>query len=202
MFSSVFQYLGQWLPLRLQFKDPKTPKHIAPRKAVWLALSVDREVADLLAEAEDLQIEFARSVLRTSSTCQDKGDVVSLIVDTFKTAWRFTKLSDSRWVTFGPASQAVVVAALCGLEDFELSIRSKVGACPYGRFLEETEVHGAGRIVCRVSDGVLQLLMKRSTRPLSSTTKSGKLHPKNCPGLRLGRHCDALARRRDRGRSR
>ena len=51
--------------------------------------------------AEDLQLEFPRVVLRVSSTCQDREDVVGLVVDTFKTAWRITKLSDSRellWV--------------------------------------------------------------------------------------------------------
>ena len=62
-------------------------------------------------------------------------------VDTFKTAWRFTKLSGSRWVTLGPSLQAVVVAALCSLGGLVSFIRSKVGAFPYhlgdfARFLE------------------------------------------------------------------
>ena len=89
---------------------------------------MDHEVADMLAE--DLQLEFARSVLRVSSASQDRGDVVELTVGAFKTAWRFTKLSDSRWVTLGPASQAVVVAALCGLEELVSFIRSKAWAFP------------------------------------------------------------------------
>ena len=42
-----------------------------------LALSVDHDVGDLLAE--DHQFEFARGVLRVSSTCQDRGYVVGLI---------------------------------------------------------------------------------------------------------------------------
>ena len=38
------------------------------------------------------------------------------------------KLSGSRWVRLGPASQAVVVPAFCGLDDPLSFIRSKVGA--------------------------------------------------------------------------
>ena len=63
---------------------------------------VDHEVADVLAE--DFQLELAKEVLRVSSAYQDRGDVVAVIVDTFKTAWRFTKLLYSRWVTLGAAS--------------------------------------------------------------------------------------------------
>ena len=51
---------------------------------------MDHEVADLLAD--DLQLsEFLRHA-------RTEGCVVRLIVDTFKTAWRFTMFSDSRWV--------------------------------------------------------------------------------------------------------
>ena len=126
--------------------------------------SVDHEVADMLAE--DQQLEFARGVLQVSSTCQDRVNVVWLFVDTFMTAWRFTKLSDSRWVTLGPASQAVVMAAFCGLENLVSFIRSKVGAFlhhlgGFARYLGKTkEFMVQAAIVCRVSDRVLQLLLK------------------------------------------
>ena len=105
---------------------------------------------------EDLQLQFATEVLQVSSTCQDRGDVVGLIVDTFKTAWL-----DSRWVTLGPASQVVVV----------LCIRSNVGAFPYhlggfARFLvRDKRVHGAGR---HCVQGVRQrfvIIAERSARP-------------------------------------
>ena len=140
--------------------------------------------------AEDLRLEFARRVLQVSSTGQDRGDFVVLIVDTFNTAWRFMKLSYSRCVTLCPASQAVVVAALCGLENFVSFIRSKVGVFPHHfewfyKILEETKkfmVQAA--TVCRVSDSVLQLFLK-DPRVFSNTTKSGKLHPKSFSGLRL-----------------
>ena len=46
------------------------------------------------------------SVLRVSSTCQDRGTSWSSSWTPLKTAWRFTKLSDSRWVTLGPDSHA------------------------------------------------------------------------------------------------
>ena len=62
-------------------QDPETANKIASFKAPWLALDVDYEVADVLAE--DLQLEFARSVLPVSSRCQDRGDDVGLIADTF-----------------------------------------------------------------------------------------------------------------------
>ena len=106
-----------------------------------LALSVDHEVADMLTE--DLQLEFARGALEDSSACQDQGDVVGLIVDTFKTAWRFTMLSVGRWGTVGPASQAVVLAALCGLEN--LVCRSFAPKSGRSRIIWVVFVHGAGR---------------------------------------------------------
>ena len=52
---------------------------------------------------------------------------MGLIVDTFKTVWRFTMLSDSRWATVCPAAQALVVAALCGFENFVSFVRSVLG---------------------------------------------------------------------------
>ena len=83
------------------------------------------------------------------------------IVDTFKTAWRFTKLSDSRWVTLGPASQALVVAALCGLENLVSFIRSKVEACSHSSWaVLQHSWERQGSSWCRASDSVLQLLLK------------------------------------------
>ena len=113
----------------LEIDDPDTPKKFASRKALWLALLWTMKLADVLAE--DFQLEFAKEVLRVSSAYQDRGDFVAVIVDTNKTAWRFTKLLYSRWVTLGAASQAVVVAALRGLENLVSFIRSKGGAFPF-----------------------------------------------------------------------
>ena len=62
----------------MTFKDPDTPKKIASRKALWLALCVNHEVADMLVE--DLQLEFDKDVLQVSSTCQDRGDAVEITV--------------------------------------------------------------------------------------------------------------------------
>ena len=203
--SSIYRYLGQWIALRLKFKDQETPKFFAHRKAFWFARSVDHEVAELLAE--DRQFKFARSVPRVASICQDRGDVVGLITDTFKTTWRFTKLSGSRWVTIGPASQAVVVSALCGLENLVSLIRSRVGRSHiievggFARFQErKRELMVQAAIVCRVSDSVLQLLMKD---PRVSVRRNLESCIRRAPlGCVFGRQCDALARRRGRGRSR
>ena len=126
--SSIYQYLGQWVALRLKFKDPETANKIASLKAPWLVLCVDHEVADVLAE--DLQLEFARTWTRfrqlgASHSCRT---VVG---------------------SLGPASQAVVVAALCGLENFVSFVRSNVGAFPSHLVVLqdswEKGVHGAGR---------------------------------------------------------
>ena len=48
--SSICQCFGQWIALRWKFEEPETPKKIAPRKALWLALSLNHGVADVLAE--------------------------------------------------------------------------------------------------------------------------------------------------------
>ena len=195
-----FVYLGQWIALRLKFRDPETTKKIASRKALWLTLSVDHEVADVLAE--DLQLEFARGALQVSSTCQDRGVVVRLIVDTFKTVWRFTKFSDSRWVTLGPASQAVVAAALCGLENSVSFFRSKVGAFPYHFGVFSRFLGRQAASVCRVSDNIFHLLLKDPSVFLQCDDMwKAVCIRRACLGCVFGRQCVALARRRGRGRS-
>ena len=65
-FSRVFpQHCSQHIPVSravdcaaVKIQRPRAPRKIASRKTRWLALSVDHDVADMLAE--DLQIEFAR----------------------------------------------------------------------------------------------------------------------------------------------
>ena len=105
----AYQHLGQWTALRLKFTDPETPKYIPSRKALWWALSVDHEVAaDLLAK--HLQHELAKGVIRVSSTCQDRRDVVGVIVDTHKTSWRPMRLSTvvgSRTVLVGTSPTTI-----------------------------------------------------------------------------------------------
>ena len=62
--SSIYQYFGQCIALSLKFKDPKAPKYTASRKALWLSLSVDHDVADL--QAVEVQLVFARGRVPSS----------------------------------------------------------------------------------------------------------------------------------------
>ena len=125
-----------------------------------LTLSVDHEVADMLAE--DRQLEFARGVLQVSSTCQDRGDVVGLI------SW-----SRSRQLGASQSCRAVVGSRSVPLRRpwlwprfaaLRTSCRSfdpKPGRSHTFRWfckilVGDKGVHGAGRHC----DSVLQLLSK------------------------------------------
>ena len=89
-------------------------------------------------------------------------------------------------------------AALCGLKDFVSSIRSEFrDAFILFVWLGRREFMVQAATVCMVSDSVLQSLLK-DPRVLTIPKKCGKMHPKSSSGWR----CYALARRRDRGRSR
>ena len=131
---------SEWIVLRLKCKDPETPIKIAYRNALRWAFSVDHEVTDMLAE--DLQLEFARSVLQVSSTCQDPG----------RCGAHRGHVQDSL------ALHKVVGQSLRHARSRFAGRSSKVGAIPqypggFARFLEDT-VQSA--VVCRVSDSVLQ----------------------------------------------
>ena len=96
----AYQHLAQWIALCLKFKDPETPKKTASRKALWLALSVYHEAADMVAE--DIQLGFARgapSFFDMPGQRKRCGAHRGHVQDR-----RFTKLSESRWVTLAPVS--------------------------------------------------------------------------------------------------
>ena len=156
--SRMYQYFGQCVALRLKFKDPEAP--IFPLPARLCGCLFPWTMMSRTCRPWRSNSCSPGSAFRVPSTCRDRGDVLGLIVDTLKTAWRFTKVVGSRWVRLGPASQAVVVPALCGLDDPVSFIRSKVGAFTFhlggfARFLEEAGVHGTDRH-CVQGDSVLQ----------------------------------------------
>ena len=180
-------------------KNSKTKR----RKARWLALSVDHDVADMLAE--DLQIEFARGRSMFLRHARTEGTL-------WGSSWtRSRKLgaSQSGRTVVGSRSLKLRRPWLwrrsAALRTSCRSLAPESGRSPsqlggFARFLAETKgVHGPGRFCVQGERQRFAIIVERSARPppvrrnLESWIRRASL------GCVFGRQCEPFARRRGRG---
>ena len=153
----------------LVIQRPKGAKVPLPAR-LCLSLSVDHDVADLLAE--EVQLVFSRGRVpsffdiprQRGRSGAHRGHAQDSLAH-YKSC-RAVVGSGS----VGPASQAVVVPALCGLDDPVSFIRSEVGAFKFhlggfARFLEEAGVHGTDRHCVQGERQRFAMIVERSARP-------------------------------------
>ena len=175
----------------LEIQRPRdVTEEIASRKALWLAFSVDHEVADTAGRGRSTRVRHgcAPSFFYKPEQRKRRGARRGHVQDSLA-------LHKSCRTVFGsgsvPLHRPWMWPRSAAIGNFVSFIRSRVKAFPYhvgdfARFFGETnEFMVQAAIVCTVSDGVLQFVVERSARPCFSTTKFGKLRPKSLSGLRL-----------------
>eukprot|EP00974_Lingulodinium_polyedra_P017600 1708100-Lingulodinium_polyedra.AAC.1 len=98
------------------------PEWCDQRTQLWDALGLKEEVATLLSQV--LEVEFLDGRLYISEDCEEINDLVSMIQTTFLSAWKFTKFTESRWLTVGTSARSLVCGFLLGLQDLINEISS------------------------------------------------------------------------------
>ena len=160
----ILGHVAEWAALRLSFKPEQTLAEIDARRALWQALDVEVETADILAET--LQLDFEGGRLRVVESQSDRPDLVDLVTTSLLSVWKFVRWSESRFLTVGRSSRTMVASFLTGIEDMVTFICKDTNASRY-------YINGFGRLtatrkqflaecafVSRVTDGVLAEIME------------------------------------------
>ena len=109
------KHMALWVSKRLRLVPPRDLDWVESRRVLFNALSVVWETVELLSAT--LQLEFRNGELLVSNAAEVDGDIVECVCATLKSAWKFVKLTTSRWLTVGTSARTLVVALLTGLQD-------------------------------------------------------------------------------------
>ena len=109
----VSQYLSQWICLRMEWGAPLDIDECEELFALWTALGVDSECAELMAYT--LHLRFVDGTLRVSSGCAGIPDLVETVKHALLGCWKLKKFTGSRWHTVGTSCRGAVVGLLTGL---------------------------------------------------------------------------------------
>ena len=109
------KHLAMWVSKRLRMVPPRGLAWVESQRVLYNALSVDWETVELLAET--LELEFRDGELLVSNGADVDGDLVECVCATLKSAWKFVKFTESRWLTVGTSARTIVVAMLTGVQN-------------------------------------------------------------------------------------
>ena len=137
-------------------------------RAVWDALGVEPEVAELLSGTLQLRYNNSSHRLEVAESAKDLPDLMGTIIACLMSMWKFKQFTDSRWLTVGDSGRTVTIGLLTGLRKLVNDIKKVPHVSLYHlngfdrlvgdvqRFLVEAS------IVSRPMDAVLALLMEDS----------------------------------------
>ena len=109
----IAKHMGTWVSLRLTTAERMGVDWQDERSRVLNALGVDMETMDIMLCLE-LRWEGGRLMVAQD---QPYGDLVGTVVLALTATWRFRKWTESRWLSVGLCSRAVVSGLLLGLPD-------------------------------------------------------------------------------------
>ena len=160
----IVRHLPEWIGRHLDFVEPLTMDMIEQRHNMWAALDVELETVEILADT--LQLFFAGGRLQVSRDVSDRPDIIDLVNTALLSAWKFVKLSDSRFLTIGSSARPLVVALLTGIEGLVAFIKEDTGKEGFylGGFSRLSAEHKTAvaefAFISRVTDGVLAHMLE------------------------------------------
>ena len=79
----------------------------------WGALDIEFDIVELLVDILEFRFESGRLVV--SEQALDVPGHIGNLSDAFTSIWQFRKWDESRWLTVGTSSRAVLIALLTGV---------------------------------------------------------------------------------------
>ena len=118
--------------------------------------------------ARTLQLRFEDDALKVSVDMGGDPELIGIITTCLKSAWKFVKFTESRFLTVGVSSRSIVVALLLGMDNFVAFIQADPTASKYylngfDRLKSEPDRKvfiAEGALVSRVPEGVLAEVLK------------------------------------------
>ena len=133
-YDLLHAYLMPWLVSVLAFG----PSSQDPQSAykMWVALGVDSEDADILA---DLQVKWDGERLWVAEEHAGNKDLFQKISVCMLSVFKFKKFTDSRWITLGECCRSLVASVSLGMQGLVKHIRDRPQTSDY-------YIHGFARL--------------------------------------------------------
>ena len=130
-----------WIARRMRFRPDKGDDWKERQQALFEALDVPFDLVDCLVYKLQLCYDDTTGVLEIFDGAQDEldQDVVSEIAAVLTSVWRFSRFSESRWLTIGTSARTLVAAMITGLADLVAMIRKD-------KSLSHYYINGFGRL--------------------------------------------------------
>lgn len=161
--AAITTNLCEWIALRLSFAEEMTMEGILEWAELWTSLSVEPETVEVLSST--LQLRFQDGRLWVAKSVQDDPASVSTIAAALQATWRFTRWTESRFLSVGASSRTLVAGLLTGIEDLVNFIQSHAKASMYylggfKRMQGEVKLFIVeAAVVSRVTEGALLSLL-------------------------------------------
>lgn len=109
----IMAYLAEWAAASVQESPPLDEVARQDLRVLWTTLGVDDEVVHVLTNTLELRLDGAKVLVRQGGNFQD---TLNIVVCALMAVWRVTKFTESRWLSIGKSSRALVASRLTGLK--------------------------------------------------------------------------------------
>ena len=111
----ISKHVATWAVSNIRFVEHMDVDWQTTQRKLWDLLDVHPDTASDLI---DLQLRFEGGALLVSDKLlTDQPDFMSLVVASLLNVWRFSKWTESRWLTVGASARALVAGVLTGISD-------------------------------------------------------------------------------------
>ena len=168
-FTFVHDHLYEWMVQHVEFVADDELADQELLREMWLALKVNEDLVPALVR---MRLRWSGGNLQVAASQRDVPGVFGDISAALLSLWKFTLFTESRWMSVGKSSRAVVCALFTGFHDLMAMIRrlphvSDTGLSAFDKMggrIKECYVLTA--MVAHVPEGFLAALMEDSRLPL------------------------------------
>ena len=136
-YSELVKHMPRWIERKLDFDDDGDQCRVQ----LWRLCGLTQEIIDVLL---DVGLRYESGLLKVRSRWRGHRELPDLLAAVMLHTWRWKKLSDSRWISFGASCRCLLGSLLLGLQDY----LTEVLATPGTSTLQFAGVHvfGCGSI--------------------------------------------------------
>lgn len=167
----LHRYFPGWIVTHLDFEDDENLPPQDELLELYLVLSVDTDIIDILIF--DLHLWCVGGRVKVSKACRGEPDLVEKVSFALFGLWAFKQFTDSRWITVGLSCRGMLCGLLTGLDSLVTYIRKNTGASDfyikhYDKLTEPIKKFVVvAAVSSHVSDGWLTELLKDGRVPLN-----------------------------------
>ena len=135
-YDHLMNNVHKWLPTVTSFKDSDELVPAEVLAQLWRALGVEDDIAEVLVRH---RVVWRGERLEVAASSRDAPGFVDELLASLMGVWSFVSFSESRWLSVGASSRAVIASLLTGTE-------SLVRYCRQVKKCSEYYIHGFDRL--------------------------------------------------------